>query len=73
MSSILIRDISDEDLSRIDAHATRLGLSRTEYVRRRLHQDALRTATRVTVDDLTRFGDMCADLADDEVMRQAWS
>lgn len=73
MASILIRDISDDDLMRIDAHATRLGLSRTEYVRRRLHQDALRAATRVTVSDLARLGTLCADLEDDEVMRQAWS
>lgn len=30
MASILIRDISDDDLARIDAHATQLGLSRTD-------------------------------------------
>jgi hypothetical protein len=52
-----------------------LGLSRTEYLRRRLHQDAARPATPVTADDLraftARFAD--ADLDDPEVMRQAWS
>ena len=73
MASILIRDISDDDLARIDAHARRLGLSRTEYVRRRLHQDARRAATRVAVSDLARLGTLCADLEDHEVIQQAWS
>lgn len=73
MASLLIRDLSDDDLARIDAHARRLGLSRTEYMWRLLHQDALRVATRVSVSDLAGLGTLCADLEDDEVMRQAWS
>jgi hypothetical protein len=70
---ILIRDVPAEDLARIDAHAARLGLSRTEYLRRRLHQDAARPAPPVTADDLRAFTARFGDLADPEVMRRAWS
>ena len=40
MSDVLIRDIPDEVLSAIDAKAAKLGISRAEYVRPRLAQDA---------------------------------
>jgi hypothetical protein len=42
MTDMLIRDIPDEVIAGLDAHAGRLGLSRSEYVRRRLAQDAAR-------------------------------
>jgi len=73
MPDILIRDVPADDLARIDAHAARLGLSRTEYLRRRLHQDAAHPAARVTADDLRAFTARFGDLNDPEVMRQAWS
>ncbi len=73
MPDILIRDVPPEDLARIDAHAARLGLSRTEYLRRRLHQDAGRPATPVTVADFETFAARFGDLGDPEVMREAWS
>jgi hypothetical protein len=70
---LLIRGVPAEDVARIDAHAARLGLSRTEYLRRRLHQDAARRATPVSADDLRAFSARFGDLEDPEVMRQAWS
>lgn len=73
MPDILIRDVPAEDVARIDAHAAGLGLSRTEYLRRRLHQDATRPVTAVTVDDLKAFAARLPDLEDSEVMRRAWS
>ena len=73
MPDILIRDVPPEDLARIDAHAARLGLSRSEYLRRRLHQDAARQTAAVTAADLRAFGARFADLGDPEVMRRAWS
>ena len=73
MPDILIRDVPADDLARIDAHAARLGLSRTEYLRRRLHQDAARPAAPVTADDLKAFAARFGDLDDPGVMRQAWS
>jgi len=70
---ILIRDLPPEDLARLDAHAARQGLSRTEYLRRRLREDAARVDAPVVVADLERFADRFGDLEDPEVMRQAWS
>jgi hypothetical protein len=72
VSDVLIRDVPDEVLSVIDARAARLGLSRTQYLRRRLAQDAAQDAATVTADDLRSFGMEFADLADDEVMSAAW-
>jgi hypothetical protein len=73
MPDVLIRDVPPEDLARIDAHAIRLGLSRSEYLRRRLHQDATSPSEPVTVADLKTFAARFGDLSDPEVMRQAWS
>ena len=72
VSDVLIRDLPDDVLAGIDARAAELGLSRVEYIRRRLAQDARATRVRVTRDDLLRFGQAIAGLADDDLMRQAW-
>ena len=72
MTDMLIRDVPDAVVAAVDARASRLGLSRSEYVRRRLAQDAAATATAVTTQDLARFADVFADLADPAVMSQAW-
>lgn len=72
MSDVLIRDVPDDVLSAIDARAARLGLSRTQYLRRRLAQDAAADAAPVTADDLRAFARSFPDLADDEVMSAAW-
>jgi len=73
MPDVLIRDVPAEDLARIDAQAARLKLSRTEYLRRRLHQEATRPTAPVTSADMRRFADRFSDLDDPEVMRRAWS
>jgi hypothetical protein len=73
MTDLLIRDVPDEVVAAIDADASRLGLSRSEYLRRTLAQAAARTPGAViTVDDLSRFETLFADLLDDDVVRQAW-
>jgi hypothetical protein len=72
MTDLLIRDVPDDVVAAIDANAGRLGLSRTEYLRRTLAQ-AAHQPTTVTVDQLRDFGEMFADLADEDVMRQAWT
>jgi plasmid stability protein len=72
MTDMLIRDVPDDVIAALDAHAGRLGLSRSEYVRRRLAQDAGASDTAVTVEDLARFADTFGDLADPDVMSQAW-
>ena len=72
MTDILIRDVPDDVITALEAHARRLGLSRTEYVRRRLAQDATVVDSPVSADDLARFAATFGDLADPDVMSQAW-
>ncbi len=72
MSDLLIRNVPDQVVAAIDARAGRLGLSRSAYLRRRLAQDAGLSGQTVTIEDLSLFADTFADLADEEVMAQAW-
>jgi hypothetical protein len=72
MSDILIRDVPEATVAEIDRRAGDLGLSRNEYLRRWLDHE-VRPARKVTADDLRRFSRLARDLADPEVMRQAWS
>ena len=73
MADVLVRDVPDDVVAALDAHAARLGLSRSEYVRRRLAQDAATPGAPVSVDDLARFAGTFADLADPDVMSGAWT
>jgi hypothetical protein len=72
LTDILIRDVSPDVVAALDAHARRLGLSRTEYLKRQLVQAAARPTQPLTQEDLEWFGDAFADLADPSVMRKAW-
>jgi plasmid stability protein len=72
MTDMLIRDVPDDVIAALDAHAGRLGLSRSEYVRRRLAQDAQMSGSPVSVCDLSRFAEDFSDLADPDVMARAW-
>lgn len=72
MPDVLIRDVPDDVLAVVESHATKLGLSRNEYLRRQLTQDAMRSTTHVTMDDLRWFTETFSGLADPEVMQQAW-
>ena len=73
MTDILIRDVPDEVLAAIDAKAKRVGLSRTEYLRRALERERVQGAGPVTVDQLERVAKLAADLDDSDVMSAAWS
>jgi Ribbon-helix-helix protein, copG family len=72
VTDVLIRDVPDDVIAAVDAHAGRLGLSRSEYLRRRLAQDAATQAARVTDRDLARFAERFGDLAHSDVMSRAW-
>ncbi len=72
MSDLLIRNLPDTVIAAIDAKAARLGISRTEYLRRRLTAEATSEAP-VSGDDLRSFSDSFADLADPVIMGNAWS
>lgn len=73
MTNILIRDVSDEALAAIDAKAKRMGLSRTEYLRRALERERVAGLDSVTVEQLERVAALAQDLDDPEIMSGAWS
>lgn len=70
MPDILIRDVPEADVRKVDEKAAQLGISRTEYLRRRIAEDARRPATDapLTAEDFAKF----TDLADDDLMASAW-
>ncbi|GAB1691261.1 hypothetical protein [Krasilnikovia sp. M28-CT-15] len=73
MPNILIRDLSQEAVERIDAEAANLGLSRNEYLRRKLEEGAGPVGERtVTAEDWQRSAEVFADLGDPTVMDTAW-
>ena len=72
MSDILIRDVAEATVAEIDRRASDLGVSRNEYLRRWLDTE-MRIVQPVTAEDLRRFGRLARDLADPDVMREAWS
>jgi hypothetical protein len=72
VADLLVRDVPEEVMNALDAHAGRLGISRSEYVRRRLAADAALSEAPVRPADLVRFSDLFADLGDPDVMGQAW-
>ena len=72
MTDMLIRDLPDDVVAALDAQAERLGISRSEYVRRRLTQDAVTSGATVSTSDLARFAEVFADLENPDVMSRAW-
>lgn len=72
MTDILIRDVPDDVLAAIDSRAKRVGLSRTEYLRRTLERERVRPAA-VSVEQLARTAALAQDLDDPTVMSGAWS
>jgi hypothetical protein len=73
MANILIRDLSQEAIDRIDAAAASLGLSRNEYLRRKFEENITPAGDRtVTAEDWQRSAEAFADLADPTVMEAAW-
>lgn len=73
MTDILIRDVPDEVLAAIDAKAKRVGLSRTEYLRRTLERERSVDTGPVKVEHLRRVAQLAEDLDDATVMSGAWS
>lgn len=72
MADLLVRDVPDEVMASLDAHAKQLGISRSEYVRRRLAADTVAPGAPVQTADLVRFSGLFADLGDPEIMGRAW-
>jgi len=72
MPNILVRDLSQEAIDRIDAEAANLGLSRNEYLRRKFEESPSRAERAITAEDWQRSAAVFADLADPTVMDAAW-
>lgn len=73
MVDILVRDVPDDVVAAIEVNARAVGLSRVEYLRRLLERERTAAGGDVTVESLRRFGETLRDLADDDVMRSAWT
>ncbi len=73
MTDILIRDVPDEVLAAIDAKAKRVGLSRSEYLRRALERERTQANGSVGIDQLAQLAALTRDLDDPDVMTDAWS
>ena len=73
MTDILIRDVPDEVLAAIDAKARRVGLSRTEYLRRALERERIHGSAPVTAVQLEEAAALARDLDDPGTMAGAWS
>ena len=63
----------DEVLAAIDAKAKRVGLSRTEYLRRTLERERTQANGPVGTDQLAQMAMLIRDLDDPDVITDAWS
>lgn len=73
MPNVLIRGLSDHAVERIDAEASDLGLSRNEFLRRKLEEaEVPHPEVTVTAADWSRSAEVFGDLADPAVMDAAW-
>ena len=72
MTDVLVRDLPDDVISALDSRAASLGLSRSEFLRRRLTQEAMVGTQPMTEAHLAAFAETFADLVQPEVMKGAW-
>lgn len=74
MPDVLIRGLTEAAVARIDADAAAQGLSRNEYLRRRLEAERSSSATggQLTIEGLRRAAEAAKDLNDPQVMEAAW-
>lgn len=73
MPDVLIRGLSAAAVGRIDADAAALGLSRNEFLRRKLEDGVpLSPDAAVSADDWRRSAETFGDLDDPTVMASAW-
>lgn len=72
MADLLVRNVPAEVVAALDAGAAQLGVSRNEFVRRRLNQELQQSYESVTETHLRNLLQLLPDLADAEVMDAAW-
>ncbi|MBX3069681.1 MAG: ribbon-helix-helix protein, CopG family [Thermomicrobiales bacterium] len=73
MSDVLIRNVPSEVLAALDFDAEKLGLSRSEYLRRILDRAARPKTRPTTLADLERTAEIFRDALDEEFMKGAWN
>jgi hypothetical protein len=69
---VLVRGLSADALERIDAEAAALGLSRNEFLRRKLEVNSAPATSKTSLADLRRAAAAAGDLLDPTVMDSAW-
>ena len=72
MTDVLIRDVPQPVLRKIDRLAEDQALSRGEYLRRQLSLIARTEPVLASLEDLERAAAAAEDLASGQVMAQAW-
>jgi plasmid stability protein len=72
MADLLVRNVPADVVAALDAGAAQLGVSRNEYVRRRLNQELQQRDESVTEAHLRNLLILLPDLADKNVMDAAW-
>ncbi len=72
MPDILIRDVPEQVLAALDVKAARVGLSRSEFLRRRLSQEAVTEARKISDEDWHWLHDSTADAREPGFLEQAW-
>jgi len=76
MPDILIRNVSEEDLRKIDRKANRMGIGRAEYLRRQIAREAARPDHGVEPepqDAFQRFAALAKDMMEPDFEERAWS
>ncbi len=72
MSDLLIRNVPEQTVRRIDQMARRMELSRNDFLRRQIERVAGLDQTEAQPIDWDQFSRTFTDLADPAVMEQAW-
>lgn len=72
MADLLVRNLSSDVVAALDAGAAQLGISRNEFMRRRLSQELPPINESVTEAHLRNLLQLLPDLADSNVMDAAW-
>lgn len=72
MADLLVRNVPSDVVAALDAGAAQLGVSRNEFIRRRLSQELQQNYESVTEAHLRNLLQLLPDLADPDVMDAAW-
>jgi hypothetical protein len=72
MADVLIRGLSDTAMAQLDAAASAVVLSRSEFLRRQFEAATPSSALVVTAADLRRATEAASDLLEHGVMADAW-